>query len=497
MKLIGGYNDHAREFPLHDYQTRAVDFLLDRLTVLDEPGAGLFLDPGLGKTRITLTAIDLMFSMKVINRVLVLAPLRPLYTVWPVERRDWGFPQVTAVLHKQHEKALLRNRPIELMNFGSLKKISEIKDRWDLLVVDESTYLKTWTTNRMGYVKKLIKTIPKRIILTGTPAANSLGDLFSQMFIVDDGESLGNTITGFRKNFCEVDTQKSGRQYTKWKIKTHSKTKIFNSIKDKVLRMQAEDYLDMPDLVHNNLNVELSDAVMRQYRRFEKELVAEIEQHQQEHPEIVYAPNMASAYTKCRQLAAGPIYKIDADGRRQPKKGSIAGFEYAVAHQEKVKALEELAEMLNGKPLLIAYNFTSELAELLSSNYFKAAGVINGKVKPADVEKAIKLWNDDNLQFLICQWRAASHGLNLQKGSCQDLAAMSLTDSPETYEQWYRRVYRQGQRAKQVRVHRVIARGTVDEVQLARLNGKFATQAEFLNALKSHAKQHLRSKRTA
>lgn len=491
MKLIGGYSELAHQYPLHDYQTRAVDFLLHRLTVLDEPGAGLFMDPGLGKTRTTLTAIDLMFTMEVISRVLVLAPLRPLYTVWPVERREWGFPQVPAVLHKQVEKAILRDRPIELMNYGSLKKLAEIKNRWDLLVVDESTYLKNWDTNRVTYTKKLLKTIPKRIILTGTPAANSLNDLFSQMYIVDDGEALGKTVTSFRKEFCEVDTEKSGRTWTKYKTKTESKAKIFDAIKDKVLRMQAEDYLDMPDLVHNNFRVELPEKVMKQYRRFEKELVAEIEQHQAEHPELIYAPNMASGYIKCRQLAAGPIYKIDSDGRRQPKSGTIAGYDYAVAHSEKVKALEELAEMLNGKPLLIGYNFKHELQEILSSSYFKDAGVISGGTKPEDVERAIKYWNEDRLQFLITQWRAASHGLNLQKGSCQDLAAFSLTDSPETYDQWLRRVYRQGQKASQVRVHRIIAIGTVDEVQADRLDGKLDTQMEFLDALKAHAQQHM------
>ena len=205
---------------------------------------------------------------------------------------------------------------------------------------------------------------------------------------------------------------------------------------------------------------------------------------------------------KCRQIAAGPIYTIDEDGRRQPCKKTVAGYAYAIAHTEKVKALEELAEMLGfsatrkgedfiGKPILIAYNFTNELAEILKSPIFKRAGVINGKTKPADLEKTVNDWNAGQLQFLIAQWRAASHGLNLQKGTCADIAAFSLTDSPETFEQFIRRIYRQGVTADQVRVHRILARHTIDTVQLDRLDGKFETQREFLDALKKRAKRHL------
>lgn len=533
MKLIGGYNQNAHDQPLHEYQRVAVDFLLDRLTVKDELGAGLFMDPGLGKTRVTWTAIDLMFKMDLITRALVIAPLRPLYTVWPVERREWGFAQTTSMLHKQCDRMLPKNRQVELMNFGSLKRIAEHKNRWDIIVIDESTFVKNWSTKRMRYIKSMIKTIPKRIILTGTPAANSLADLFAQLYIVDDGESLGRTITTFRANFC----QPGGWQGRKWHVKGGSCKLLKNAIGDRVLRMQAEDYLDMPKLVQNNLFVELPDKTMRQYKRFEKELVAELEAAEAEHKRqtaayedyllkledakedaelhgavtfvpkpassvMIYAPNAASAYMKCRQLAAGPIYTIDEDGRRQPTKSNVSGFEYAIAHNEKIKALEELAEMLGfqathkteafiGKPLLIAYNFTHELAEILKSPIFKRAGVINGKTKPGDLERNVKHWNNGTLQFLVCQWKAASHGLNLQKGDCADIVAFSLTDSPETYEQLYRRIYRQGVTANQVRVHRILSRNTVDEVQLQRLEGKFSTQKEFLDALKASAKRHL------
>ena len=526
MFLIGGYSDEAKKFPLHGYQNVAVDFILNRLTIKDELGAGLFLDPGLGKTRITWTVIDLMFKMELLKRVLIVAPLRPLYTVWGAERRLWGFPQTTSMLHKQCDRMLPKNRDVEFMNFGSLKRLAEYKNRWDLLVVDESTFVKNISTKRMKYIKAMIKTIPNRLILTGSPAANSLADLFAQLYIVDDGESLGRTKTIFNARYC----QPGGWQGKKFIVKGGSCKLLTDAIKDRVLHMKAEDHLDMPKLVHNNLFVELPTKVMCQYKRFEKELVAEIEASEKEYKRqtdaydawlaidevdrpaerppkpsnlLIYAPNAASAYMKCRQLAAGPIYKIDEHGRRQPTKQNVSGFEYAVLHNEKIRALEELAEMLGfqathksesfiGKPLLIAYSFTHELAEILKSPVFKNAGVINGKTRPKEFTRNVEHWNDGRLQFLVCQWRAASHGMNLQKGDCADIACFSLTDSPETFDQFYRRVYRQGVTAKQIRVHKILSRGTVDEVLLQRLEGKFATQKEFLDGLKANAKRHLR-----
>jgi SNF2 family DNA or RNA helicase len=252
--------------------------------------------------------------------------------------------------------------------------------------------------------------------------------------------------------------------------------------------MQAEDYLDMPDLVQNNVYVDLPVKVQSQYKRFEKELVAELEN------DTVYALNAASAYTKCRQLASGPIYLIDEDGRKEQAPNTTAKYKYAVAHTAKFEALKELSESVNGKPILIFYNFRHELQELQNLQGFSRKAVIQGGMKESDVADIIEKWNDNKFNFLFCQWRAASHGLNLQKGDCADIVCFGLTDSPETYEQAYRRIYRQGVEAKQIRIHRIITRGTIEEVQLQRLEGKFETQREFLQALKNNAKGHLRRK---
>jgi len=518
LKIIGGHNDNAKSKPLHDYQNRAVDFILDRLYTEDEKGAGLFLDPGLGKTRTSLTILDILFDMGAIERALILAPLRPLYTVWPNETREWGFPRKPAMLHGQLERGLELGRQVELMNFGSLKKLAEVKNRWDIVIVDESTYIKNWSAKRTGYLKKMIKTIPKRVILTGTPAANSLADLFAQIFMIDDGEALGRTITKFRSMFC-TPTGYQGRQ---WSVKGGSGVLLNKAIEDRVLRMQCEDYLDMPNLVMNDVFVDLPGPAMKKYAKFEKELVAEIDAAEKELADYdtameawsnaqqtapgfttaapmekpkkpssltLYAANAASAYTKCRQFASGQVYLIDEDGRREKEK-SVAGFKYCVTHSEKVNAVKELQESVNGKPIMIAYNYTNELAEILKMKGLGKVGVIKGGMKADEVEGIIKNWNANKLNFLICQWRAASHGLNLQKGDCSDIIAFSLTDSPETYEQLYRRIYRQGANTKQVRIHRILARGTIDEVQCQRVDGKLTTQRDFLEALRTHAKNN-------
>jgi len=507
MTFISGYNDFAREFPAHPYQEAAHDFLTDRLYVKEQLGAGLFLDPGLGKTRITLSVLDTLFNLGEIRRVLVVAPLRPVYTVWPNEIREWGFPQSHVILHGQHQLGLAMNRQIELINYDSLSKISNLKNRWDVIILDESPYIKNWSTKRMGYIKRLIKTIPKRIILTGTPAANSLSDLFSQLYVVDDGQSLGRTITRFRGAFC----YQGGYMGRVWRINDAAKKTIEEAISDRVLYMRAEEYLDMPELVKNNIWVDLPIPARRQYNRLKRDLLAEFENGK------VFAVNASSAYSKCRQFASGQVFATDDEGKRISDRTSEAEYEYHIAHKEKISALVELKEELAGKPLLVFYWFKHEIAELLKHKAFWASPndlpdykrqlyttwkktdkttaadrflrppVIRAKMKVQDVNQIINEWNSDEHKVLFCQWAATAHGLNMQKGSCADIATITLTESAGDFDQGFRRVYRQGQKSKQVRLHRIVTRDTVDEPQLNRVDGKLEGQAEFLSALKKHA----------
>lgn len=478
-KILGGYSDLAHEKPFHDYQDFAYNWGIERLFIRDNPGVGVFLDPGLGKSRITLSILDTLFNLGAIERALIVAPLRPMYTVWPDEILKWGFPQSHIILHNQHVMAMAANRRIEMINYDSIKKLTHIRDRWDIIVLDESTYAKNWASKRVSYLKKIITPKMKRIILTGTPAANSLADLFSQMFIVDGGESLGRTITRFRAEFC----YQGGWQGRKWIVRNESKKSIQSAIADDVLRMDAEDHLDMPKLVEHELWVDLPEIAAKQYKRFKRELVAELSTGK------VFAVNASSAYIKCRQLASGQVYASDDEGQKIRDKTSVAEFEYHVSHKEKINALCELIEELAGKPLMVFYWFKHELAELQKYKQFKKAPVIKGGGKVTDSKRIIDEWNEDKHTIILCQWAAASHGLNMQYSKCADVACLCLTDMPEGYIQAIRRLYRQGFKWDQLRIHRILARGTVDELQLERLNGKFETQTEFLNALKEHAQE--------
>jgi SNF2 family DNA or RNA helicase len=466
--MIGGYSPEAKEKPLHDYQQKVAYWTLSRIFELEELGAGVFLDPGLGKTRTTLAVLDFLFQVGAIRKALIIGPLRPVYSVWPNEMKRWGFPQTYQILHGNTAKNLKSDAQIELMNYDSLHKIADLENRWDVVILDESTYIKNWSTNRTKNIKKLVKSIPSRVLLTGTPASNSLADLFPQMYIIDGGEALGKTVGGFRRNFCRPAGQ---QQWNKWVVKKQDQKRLQEAIKDKVIRLQAEDYLDMPDLIFNDVWFDLDDKTAALYRKLKRELFAELDSGD------VTIASAAAAYGKCRQFANGHIY----DQERAVH----------VIHKEKIRALMEVHEELAGKPLLVFYSFKHDLSQIQKGigieKPFRKVPVIQGGMKPAEVDKIIERWNGGEYHAILCQWKTVSHGTNLQ-GSCNDVACMGVVDSVETFEQAYRRVYRQGVQGNQVRIHRLLARDTVDEVMLERLNGRHQTNTEFLQALKEHAK---------
>jgi SNF2 family DNA or RNA helicase len=476
--MLGGTSQFALENPLKPYQHFAIDWLMQMLYVRDQMGAGLFLDPGLGKTRITLTVIDNLLRLFEIRRALIIAPLRPCQVVWPLEIRKWGFNFSFISLRNQVEQAMQEDCKVEILNPDSLHKICEIKDRWDLIAVDESTNFKTWKTRRIKMLRKMLPTIPKRVILTGTPAANSLADLHSQMFIVDNGEALGPNVTYFRSCFMT----KGGYMNRQWDVSTGAGERILKAIDGKVLRMKAEDHLDMPKLVRNDIWCDWDEECVREYKKLKRELYLELE-----NGDPLNVTSAAGAYTKCRQYCNGTIYNAVDTGRVNKKGKAIMNRTSHQMHDFKLQALEDLSEELGGKPLLIAYQYDHDYTRAIERRHFKNAPVIKGGSKQKDVEDILKRWNAGKIRHLFCQCQAVSHGVNMQE-ACNDVAWYGLCDSPEVYEQFFRRVYRLGVKGDQVRIHRLLMRGTVELEMLERLNGKFKTQEEFLAALKKHAK---------
>lgn len=468
--FIGGYSREAEENPLHPYQDFAVRWELNRLLVRSQQGAGLFLDPGLGKTRTTLTVIDTLLALREIRRVLLLAPLRPVYSVWPQEIEKWGFPHSYSILHGNLAKGLRKDATIEIMNYEGLSKLQNMQNRWDLIACDESTFCKTWSTKRNKFLHKILPSIPKRSIMTGTPASNSLADLHAQMYIIDNGEALGKSVTYFRNQYMT----RGGYMGRQWMLREEKKDEIMGLIRDKVLCMKAEDHLDMPRLVVNDIWCDMPTAVMKQYKKFQRELAIELESGK------LWCESQSSAYAKCKQFAGGTVYQTEIDGSRTSLR----------AHDVKIQALRDLHEELAGKPLLVFYYYTQDLIRLRET--FKGAPAIRGKdengkkMSLQEVNDLIQKWNKGLIPILFCQWQSASHGLNMQK-ACNDVACFGIVDSLEVYDQAYRRVYRQGVVGNQVRIHRLLTRGTVDVVMLERLNGRFKTHEEFLAALKKHS----------
>lgn len=463
--VSGGYSVEADEKPLRDYQVYAANWLLERLYVKKRPGAGLFLDPGLGKTRIMLSVVNALFDFGEIRRVLIVAPLRPVYTVWPAEIERWGFPLKKIILHDQHASAMSHNLQVEIVNFAGLEKLKEIKGRWDMMIVDESTFVKNWSAKRTKAMKAMVKHIPQTVILTGTPAANSLMDLHAQHYMVDKGAALGKTVTTFRSRFC----QQGGWMGRKWSVREGVGDVLLGAIKDTCLRMKAEDHLDMPKLVQNEIWCKMPNSSLNQYKQFKRELFTELDSGAD-----ITVGSAAAAYMKCKQFANGQVYSGDEK-------------EVHGVHKEKISALQELHESLSGKPLLVFYSFTHDRERILKCSQFKGSPVLAGGMRIDDVKRILDEWNAGKHHAILAQWQAASHGLNMQ-GCCNDIVCVGVPDSPEIYDQAIRRVYRQGVSGDQVRIHRVLTLDTVDEVMLERLTGKLQTQSEFLAAMKNHAR---------
>jgi SNF2 family DNA or RNA helicase len=450
----------------HAYQKKAIKFMIERAC------AGLFLDPGLGKTSITYAAFKLLKKLGMVDRMLVIAPLRPALSVWPGEAGKWeDFADLKVnVLHGSEKDALLHSdSDVDVINPEGLPWLFSQRWKvwpWQMLVVDESTRFKHTQTRRFKELKPWLMKFRRRYILTGTPAPNGLLDLFGQIYILDEGNALGRFITHYRNQFFD-STGFGG--YT-WKPKPDSEKKIYKRLRPLVLRMEATDYLKLPPLIFNTIDVELPEDARRAYTSMENLLIAAVED------ETVTAANMAAASTKCRQIANGGIYK---DGN--------AGW--INIHDAKTEAVTDLIEELSGKPALIAYEYRHDLDRLrkaLGKDTPHLGGGVTAK-RQREIETA---WNAGELPVLLAQPQSVAHGLNLQ-GVGAAVIWHSLTWDLEAYDQFIRRIWRQGQKERVV-VHHLLAKDTVDEAIRGALGRKDRTQKALLNALKSYARSRKR-----
>jgi len=437
----------------HDYQGRAVKMMISQGAV------GLFLDPGLGKTSICLAALKVLRSAGYFRKALIIAPLRPMYSTWPAEVYKWeDFNDFTYAIIHGSEKAERLRCDVELyfVNPEGLKWLLSQPNlpEWDTLIVDESTKFKDSGTQRFRYLKGILPKFRRRWILTGTPIPNGLMDLFGQLYILDRGRSLGAYITHYRKEFFE----QSGWNKWDWTPQHGAFERIIEKIQPLILQLSAEDYLQMPELSFHDVPVELPPDARAIYKSVEDDFLAQLADPEK----LIVAANAAAAGTKCRQIANGAVY-TDAD------------HNWEVIHAEKLDALEDLLEELNGHPVLVLYEYRHDFERLLRR--FPTAV----SLKSGDVSAIVDRFNNGDIPLLVGHPASMGHGLNLQ-GSCHHVIWFGITWNLEHYDQAIARVYRQGQK-NHVMVYHIIAKDTKDEDVAAVLTQKDKTQQDLLKAL--------------
>src|SRR5690606_25973820 len=325
---------------------------------------------------------------------------------------------------------------------------------WDMVVLDESSCFKSQSSRRWKAMNEARRFVKRMVQLSATPAPNGLRDLWSQIYLLDRGKRLGNSEKAFLERWFTTD--RSGYGVVP---KAHAEAEIHKLISDIVMHMSAEDYLDMPELVMNRVEVDLEPAVLRKYKEFEKHMMLELRNT------TVEADNAASLTGKLLQCANGAIYTDELKN-------------WELLHDEKIDALKEIVDTHAGYPILVAYNYKSDLQRLKKA--FPKAVVMDDKIETQD------RWNAGQIPMLLTHPKSSGHGLNLQGGS-HIIVWFGLNWSLELYKQLLGRLYRQGQKSKTVVVHHIVAKGTVDERVLRVIESKDATQSALLEAVKARS----------
>lgn len=437
--------------PYQEYATRFIE---------EHPSAGCFLEMGLGKTVITLTALSDLLDAGEVKRALVIAPLNVARTVWAEEAAKWDHTQhlrVVKVLGSAEErrKALERDADIYVINRENTQWVVNhfaTGRRWpfDTLVVDELSSFKDQTSHRFRELRKTLPVTRRVIGLTGTPASNGYIDLWSQIYLLDRGARLGSTITQYRNTYF-YPAASNGHVVFKYALKRGSQEEIDRKLKDLCVSMRASDWLKMPERIFRSIPVELED--MKAYRAMERDLVMQLD------GETITAASAAVVCTKLLQLTGGAVY----DEQKQVHYTS----------GEKIKALQDIVDTATS-PVLVFYAYRHEAERLLKA--------IKGSVKLED-EHQIVLWNEGRIPVLLAHPDSAGHGLNLQAGG-HNVVWYSLTWSLEKYQQANARLWRRGQEHAVI-IHHLAARGTIDETILQVLQGKDDTQNALLDAVKA------------
>jgi len=450
----------------HPYQDHATEHIIEK------PFSGLLLEMGLGKTVSTLTAVDrLMHDYMEVNRVLVIAPKRVAEQTWGAEIYKWDHLRhltISKVLGSEvnRKKALFKKADIYIINRENVEWLVQYCGaNWlfDMVVIDELSSFKSAKSRRFKALRAIRPKIKRVVGLTGTPSPNGMIDLWSQLYLLDQGERLGKTIGQYRQAFF-TPGKTNGHIVYNYRLNPQAEQAIFSRIEDICVSMKAEDYLDLPERIDNVVSVELSPASDKAYKEFEKKEVLALLNGDE-----INTPNAAALTNKLLQFANGAIY----DEERKVHK----------LHDDKLEALDELVEAANGKPILVFYSYKHDLDRIKE----KFGGRVT-TFEDGGTTKVMDRWNKGEVDILCGHPASMGHGLNLQSGG-HIMIWFGLPWSLELYLQAVARLDRQGQ-VEAVMNHILLSKGTMDEDVWRALAGKKSGQDALMEAVKARIEKY-------
>lgn len=451
------------EFKPHDYQKKAINF------GLDHKKCGLLLPMGAGKTVTTLTIISLLKLIDT-EKVLIIGPVRVIKSTWPEEIEKWSHTKdlsysIIAGTPKQREKALQQKADIYLIGKENVTWLVDNKYfDFDMVVIDELSTFKNPKSQRFRALRKVMPLADRFIGLTGTPAPKGIPDLWSQIYLIDQGERLGRTLTQFRERYL-IPGRRNGMIVYDWKPRPEAEEKIYKKIGDVCMSLDQADCAKLPPVQYLKKSIELPQKAMAEYHAFKREKVLELDNN-----ESLLAANAGVLCGQLLQMTSGEIYKRDQLGNKLEEVASL--------HAAKLEALDDLIESANQNPVMVFYYFKYELKRI--TEHLKKQKI---EVRSLSNEDDVRDWNDGKIDVLLLHPASAGHGLNLQRGGHIAIWYTLPNWNLELYQQANARIYRQGQK-QNVTIYQIIARGTVDEDMLDALEHKNITQKALIEALR-------------
>lgn len=455
----------------YEYQQRATRF------VIDHPECGLLLDMGLGKSVITLTALQELIDSCEIDKTLVVAPKKVAETTWTTEAAKWDHLRDLKVAKvmgtaKQRKMALSEKADVYVINRDNFVwLVGRHRGRlpFDVLVIDELTSFKNSKSQRFKAMRIARPTVSRVIGLTGTPAPNGLIDLWGQMYCIDMGERLGKSVTKYRETY--FDSHRWNNIVVRCDVKKGCDKIIRDRIADICLSMQAKDYLQLPDLLIHTARVEMSPATAEAYNKFERDRVLEFQQEHNDEPSNILANSAAGLLNKLSQFSNGAVYDDEHNVHE--------------IHGEKIDKLVEIIEAANGSSVLVFYQFKHDIPRIIKS--------LKGyKVEVYEGERQLNDWNAGRIDVLLAHPASTAYGLNMQQGG-HYIVWFGTGWDLELFQQANARLHRQGQQHP-VTVYKLICAGTVDERACAALESKSAKQQSLLDSLNYLIKKHSHGK---